>query len=142
LACAAPLQEEPAPGNRTAADSVRGVLWAAGQPEVSTVDLATWVRPDLLDADPAAALDTMAALARLENWQVGEETPLPELRRSVLDVEAQVGGGGSAGLSFQLERLEDDTWRVVSILGPEIEWPSRPRRRDEGLSSSSPPRLP
>ena len=50
-----------------------------------------------------------------------------------------LAGEGSAVVSIQSEEQPDGTWRVVSVLGPGVDWP--PRRRDAGggATTSAPP---
>lgn len=102
----------------------------------------TWMErlldPATLDADRAAALDTLAGLRPVSVATVVHRTELQDLGRVVLDLDGELPGG-VARYSIQVESLPEAGWRIVSILGPGVEWPARATPREQGLSSSSPP---
>ncbi len=87
----------------------------------------------------AGVLDAIAPLAETSRPRVIAELAMPEVQRVAVDIEADLPGGGNAIFGVQSERRPDGTWRVVSVLGPGVEWPIRSPGRDSGTTTSSTP---
>jgi hypothetical protein len=87
----------------------------------------------------AALLDALEHLAGLSEPQLSGVETMSDLRRTAVDLYAELPGGGIARFSVQLEAIGDEGWRVRWFRGPGVEWPPARPRRDEGLSSSAPP---
>ena len=87
----------------------------------------------------AAVLDAIAPLAETSEPRVIAEVAMPEVDRVAVDIEADLRGGGSAIFGVQSRRQGDGTWRVVSVLGPGVEWPARSADRNGGTTTSPVP---
>lgn len=112
----------------------------AGAPPARAADWTVVAEKGRIDADPARFATTAAAIGRIGKScdVVRVEKTASEKRRAV-DLLCALDGGGKASLSVTAEELPDRTWRVVSVEGPGIGWPS-PRPTDgEGLTTSAPP---
>jgi hypothetical protein len=110
----------------------------AGEFEPDETWLARLLDPATLEADRAAALDTLTGLRPVSAATVVQSTELQALGRVVLDLDGELPGG-VARYSVQVESRREAGWQIVSILGPGVEWPARATPREEGLSSSAPP---
>ena len=95
--------------------------------------------PGRVGDDRAALLD---ALDRLDDVSPASDVEVTELSgpdEVVVDLTAELPGGGSAGYSVQLRAETDGSWRIDWFLGPGVEWPAS-QGKDEGLTVSAPPR--
>ncbi len=88
-----------------------------------------------LRAELGDALDRLAAARRPRVTLV--ET-MVESGKTVVDLTAEFDGGASGEFSVQLQGA-DDVWKIVWFQGPGVDWPRQPRRRGDGLTSSTPP---
>jgi hypothetical protein len=87
----------------------------------------------------AVVLDAVAPLAEFSDARIVDEVSMPGVYRVAIDLEVSLAGEGSAAISIQSEEQPDGTWRVVSVLGPGVDWPPRPARGDAGATTSAPP---
>ena len=109
----------------------------ARAPDPDVADLKLVMSASLIDDDRASAFEALAALGNASRPRVLAKIPLSGVDRTALDLDADLPGGGSARYSFQAEADPDGGWRIVSILAPGIDWPSR-SAKGSGLSVSSP----
>lgn len=137
LACWTPVEDTPLGPSRSAGEAALRLfdLSLEGDPDPAT--LAFVLDDPRTDQDRAAALDAVASLKVASRPRILAETPLAVLDRTVVDVLAELPGGGEVRYSFQVEMREDGTWRIVAIEAPGVEWPDR-RQKGSGLSVSAP----
>jgi len=132
--------DEPASGPLTDPEDAALALFAlapattAEEPDLAPV--ARVVDERRWRDDPGALLDALEGLRGVERVRVLGSERLEGLDRWVLDLEGLLPGPTLANFSVQVERFEDEGWRVVWFRGPGVEWPGRARPRDEGLSTS------
>ena len=94
--------------------------------------------PRMADGDRAELLDALDALGNVAPAADVEITPLSGPDEVVVDLTAEMPGGGSAGYSVQLRQETDEFWRITWFLGPGVEWPAS-SRKGEGLTVSPAP---
>lgn len=141
LACGACGDKKPAEsvGGGGPAETAVGLFALARQPDPDRETLRRLFEVEADDARLAALYDALAALR-----DAGDPVPLrvenlDGLGRTVVDLSAQLPGGGSATYSVQLEGGGEGHWRITWFQGPGVEWPPQPRPRGEGLIGSPPP---
>jgi hypothetical protein len=135
-------REEPAATEIPAADPRSAALAVfeiarLGDPDRETV--AAVFDESRLTESLAVVLDAVSPLAEFSEPRIVDEVSMPGIHRVAIDLEVSLAGGGSAVVSIQSEEQPDGTWRVVSVLGPGVDWPPRPRSGDAGATTSAPP---
>jgi hypothetical protein len=135
--CAEPVDVPPAGPPLSAGDAVLRLFALSGSPDPELADLLELLDEPAVERDRAAALEAIASLGELARPEIRAERFLEVLDRTVVDVEAELPAGGKARLSFQARKLDDGSWRLVSIETPGGEWPGRPRK-GSGLTVSAP----
>ena len=109
---------------------------AGGDPEAAALRPHLGRTPDasertaLLDALQDLDLDGVPTVAGISTFD-GD-------RWAVVDLAGTQSDGVEIRLSVQLEAPEPGHWVVRWIAGPDVEWPSRGRRRGDGLTVSNP----
>lgn len=93
------------------------------------------------DAQRAALLDALSALADVASLRVVDVVRLADPDDAFADLAALLPGGGSAHFTVRLrKRMEEpDPWRITWFQGPGVEWPAAGSGRGDGLSTSAPP---
>jgi hypothetical protein len=135
--CRETLEVAPAGPPRSADEAVLRLFALSTSADPEPAALAELLDPSVVDENRAAALDAVASLAEASRPTILAQRFLEVLDRAVVDVEAELAGGGSVRFSFQARQVEDGSWRVVSIEAPGIEWPGR-MRKGSGLTVSAP----
>jgi hypothetical protein len=92
----------------------------------------------LVDGDRAGLLDALDELGSVSPAADVAITPLSGPSEVVVDLTAELPGGGSASYSVQLREDTDASWRITWFLGPGVEWPAS-SRKGEGLTVSPDP---
>lgn len=110
---------------------------AGGEPTRDQLD--TLFDPEMSDRDRAGLLDALIVVGTTPDPRVGSALALEGLGRSVVELTADLPGGGQAVYAVHVEPQGDDDWRVRWFGGPGVQWPAAARRRDEGLTTSAPP---
>ena len=87
----------------------------------------------------AELLDALSGLSLVSSTELAAVQPLGQ-REAFVDVVARIEGGGQAHYTVRLRADTPEDWRVTWFQGPGVEWPASRRRRNEGLTSSMPPR--
>ena len=130
---------EPLPPASDPREAALRLVQAAQTGRSTAGEIAALVHADLPSDSRIALAQVFDALRRTRRARILAAQPLgPE--RSAVDLEVDLGAGGTARYSSQCERATDGTWVVVSIAGPGVTWPPTPAAGDnEGLSTSSPP---
>ena len=82
--------------------------------------------------------DALELLAVAVDPQIVRVEPMAGPGKTAVDLVAGLPGGGSADYSVQFAEREG-VWKIVWFDGPGVDWPTRSRGRDEGLSSSPAP---
>ncbi len=77
----------------------------------------------------------MTELARVAEPTIDHTESLEGLDRRVIDLSGSLPGEGRARFSVQLERREEDEWKIISFFGPGVSWPPRRTGKDSGLST-------
>jgi len=131
-----PAPEIPAADPTSAALAVFEIA-RLGDPDRETV--AGVFDESRLTESLAVVLDAVSPLAEFSDPRVVDEVSMPGVHRVAVDLEVSLAGGGSAAISIQAEEQADGTWRVVSVLGPGVDWPPRPASRNAGATTSAPP---
>jgi hypothetical protein len=122
LSCARPATVPDTPA--TAEDAALELFRMAAEPDVAEERLERLFAPE----------SDLQRRARLRDAQT-----LDGPGRAVVDLRAQLSGGGEALYSVRVEQDETEHWTVTWFQGPGVEWPASRSRRDEGLSTSAPP---
>jgi hypothetical protein len=135
--CGEPVKIAPAGPPRSAGEAVLRLFTLSPSVDPDPDALAELLDESSIGQDRAAALDAVASLREVSRPSILAETFLDVLDRAVIDVEAELPGGGTARFSFQAREIEDGSWRVVSIEAPGVEWPGR-KRKGSGLTVSAP----
>jgi hypothetical protein len=136
VACDAPVgPREPATSPELAALDLFAL---AAEPDASAQDLETLFGPADDPETLAGLRDALDAIAGARDPSIVSAEPLDELDAVALDLVASCEGGGEAHYSVRAERRGPEHWIVRWFRGPGAEWPSYPRPRGEGLSSSPP----
>ena len=133
----APVEPEPIPLPASTPERCTEALFrfAAAIDDESTLP-GDLVRDDLAEEHAIDLLDLLETLAGSPPPRILGVELFPDTDRAAVDVEFDLPGEGFALWSVQLERGEDQGWRVVWAQGPENGWPPRKRGRGEGLSTS------
>ena len=79
--------------------------------------------------------DALAELARVDEPAIEHTETLEGLGRRVIDLVGRLPGEGEAHYSVQVERRDDDVWKVISFFGPGVSWPPRRTGKGSGLST-------
>jgi len=112
--------------------------------EAEGADEATIERlfgPPQNDLRRAALYDAISSLRAPSGGRVVSSATLEPIERIVVDLTAELIGGGEADYSVQLEPT-GDSWQIRWFQGPGVEWPRYAASRGEGLSNSAPPGTP
>jgi len=116
------------------------LLRMASATEIRRADWAAVAASERIDADPALFATTMAALGAMgTRCRVTGTAPAGGGTRRDADLTCSLPGGGTASLVIASEERPDGTWRVVSIEGPGIGWPSQRPGDGAGVTTSAPP---
>ncbi len=86
---------------------------------------------DLADALRPLRATTRARILSVEELGAG---------KTAVDLEVALPGEGNARYRVHAAGEADGTWRIVSLDGPGVAWPRPSASRDDGLSTSAPPR--
>ncbi len=121
-ACSAPAAQIPPPDPESAALSLFEAARPGGLPEDR---IPLLFAGPALDQDSAPLLDKLAPLARARSARIVHVETLDLVGRTVVDLEADLEGGGTARFTVQAARQDDGTWRVVWFGGPDGSWPVR-----------------
>jgi len=127
--------EPPATPERAALELFR----IAAEPDATEERLERLFAPETNLARRAELRDALAALVLPEPPAVVDTQALDGPRRVVVDLRAELAGGGEALYSVRVEQDPAEHWTVTWFQGPGVEWPASPGRRDEGRSTSAPP---
>ena len=116
------------------------VLQAAQAGHTSPAELQPLVGTDLPREKRVSLRDALEVLRDTSAARpLGEDSPAgPD--KTAVDLEVSLPGGGTATYTVQAARQPDGTWRVVSLHGPGVAWPPASVPKDEGLTTSAPPR--
>jgi hypothetical protein len=135
LACS----ESGPPAPAAPAEQALRLFDLAGQDEPAEERLTACFGPLTDDAERAALLDALDALAPASEPAVLAEERAADLALAVVDITASFPGGGTADYSVHLEGSDEEGWTVIWFRGPGVEWPRRSPPRGQGLTSSPPP---
>jgi hypothetical protein len=135
--CGEPVEIAPAGPPRSAGEASLRLFALSPSIDPELRELAELLDESSVEEDRAAALDAVASLRNASRPSILAEGFLDVLDRAVVDIEAELPGGGTARFSFQARQLADGSWRVVSIEAPGVEWPGR-GRKGSGLTVSAP----
>lgn len=109
---------------------------AADAPEQE--QLESLFDPDPLSSQVVSLLEALDMLADSAPPDLLRVETAPGADEAFVDLTVELSGGGRAGYSVKLRRLESDDWRISWFQGPGVEWP-RLGRRGAGLTTSAPP---
>jgi len=137
LSCARPATVPDTPA--TAEDAALELFRMAAEPDVAEERLERLFAPETDLQRRARLRDALEVLALPEMPTVLGSQTLDGPGRAVVDLRAQLSGGGEALYSVRVEQDEREHWTVTWFQGPGVEWPASRSRRDEGLSTSAPP---
>jgi len=135
--CGEPVEIAPAGPPRSAGEATLRLFALSPTIDPDSRELAELLDESSVEQDRAAALDAVTSLRDASRPSILSEGFLDVLDRAVVDVEAELPGGGTARYSFQVHQIADGSWRVVSIAAPGVEWPGR-GRNGSGLTVSAP----
>lgn len=135
--CGEPVEIAPAGPPRSAGEASLRLFALSPSIDPDSRKLAELLDEAGVEENRAAALDAVASLRSASRPSILAEHFLDVLDRTVVDVEAELPGGGTARYSFQARQIADGSWRVVSIEAPGVEWPGR-GRKGSGLTVSAP----
>jgi len=135
--CGEPMEIVPAGPPRSAGEASLRLFALSPSVDADSGELTELLDESSVERDRAAALDAVASLRDASRPSILAEGLLDVLDRAVVDVEAELPGGGTARFSFQARQMADGSWRVVSIEAPGVEWPDR-GRKGSGLTVSAP----
>jgi hypothetical protein len=79
--------------------------------------------------------DALTELARVDEPTIERTEPLEGLDRMVIDLTGRLPSEGEARFSVQVERRDEDVWKIVSFFGPGVSWPPRRTGKGSGLST-------
>jgi len=128
---------EPVPEGAAGAALQMFEMAASGEPPQDRLD--SLFDPEMGDRNRAALLDALIIVGTTPQAKVESVESLEGLGRSVVELTADLPGGGQAGYAVHVEPLASGSWRVRWFRGPGVEWPASGRRQNEGLTTSAPP---
>jgi len=135
--CGEPVEIAPAGPPRSGGEAALRLFALSPSIDPDSRELAELLDESIVEQDRAAALDAVSSLRNASRPSILTEGFLDVLDRAVVDVEAELPGGGTARFSFQALQIADGSWRVVSIEAPGVAWPGR-GRKGTGLTVSAP----